>query len=127
MQCSLKTKNICINTCTKHALTFKPSISFHRSFSSGQVLNLSVFLCVPVRNTVNMLDHNLFREDRDDINNPNLVRESQRLRYADVDVVDQIIHLDKQRRQCICFFVSLFVLHVLFIFWTKKYIVLSFN
>ncbi|XP_050240900.1 serine--tRNA ligase-like [Quercus robur] len=47
-----------------------------------------------------MLDHNLFREDRDDINNPNLVRESQRLRYADVDVVDQIIHLDKQRRQC---------------------------
>ncbi|KAK7860501.1 serine--tRNA ligase [Quercus suber] len=48
-----------------------------------------------------MLDHNLFREDRDDINNnPNLVRESQRPRYADVDIVDQIIHLDKQRRQC---------------------------
>lgn len=62
-------------------------------FSSGQFLNLSVSVCLS--NTVNMLDHNLFREDRDDINNPNLVRESQRLRYADVDVVDQIIHLDK--------------------------------
>ncbi|XP_075653051.1 serine--tRNA ligase-like [Castanea sativa] len=46
-----------------------------------------------------MLDHNLFREDRDG-NNPNLVRESQHLRYADVDVVDQIIHLHKQQRQC---------------------------
>ncbi|KAM3707389.1 hypothetical protein ACB098_02G023100 [Castanea mollissima] len=49
-----------------------------------------------------MLDHNLFREDRDG-NNPNLVRESQRLQYADVDVVDQIIHLDKQQRQFLYF------------------------
>ncbi|KAL5541628.1 hypothetical protein UlMin_009338 [Ulmus minor] len=44
-----------------------------------------------------MLDINLFREDKG--NNPELVRESQRRRYANVEVVDEIISLDKQWRQ----------------------------
>ncbi|ERN16753.1 serine--tRNA ligase isoform X2 [Amborella trichopoda] len=44
-----------------------------------------------------MLDLNLFREDKG--NNPERIRESQRRRYAKVEVVDEIIHLDKEWRQ----------------------------
>ncbi|KAF8388044.1 hypothetical protein HHK36_026710 [Tetracentron sinense] len=44
-----------------------------------------------------MLDINLFREDKG--NNPELIRESQRRRFANVELVDEIIHLDKEWRQ----------------------------
>lgn len=40
-----------------------------------------------------MLDINLFR------NHAEIVRESQRRRFANVDVVDEVIQLDKQWRQ----------------------------
>ncbi|OMP09084.1 hypothetical protein COLO4_05829 [Corchorus olitorius] len=45
-----------------------------------------------------MLDINLFREEKG--NDPNLVRESQRRRFADVGIVDKIISLDKRWRRC---------------------------
>ncbi|XAR63610.1 Serine--tRNA ligase [Bertholletia excelsa] len=44
-----------------------------------------------------MLDINLFREDKG--NNPEIIRESQRRRFASVDLVDEVIHLDKEWRQ----------------------------
>ncbi|WCJ40032.1 Serine--tRNA ligase cytoplasmic [Euphorbia peplus] len=44
-----------------------------------------------------MLDINLFREDKG--HNPELIRESQRRRFANVDIVDDIILLDKEWRQ----------------------------
>lgn len=44
-----------------------------------------------------MLDINLFREDKG--HNPELIRESQRRRFADVDIVNEIIRLDKEWRQ----------------------------
>ncbi|RVX19022.1 Serine--tRNA ligase [Vitis vinifera] len=44
-----------------------------------------------------MLDINLFREDKG--HNPEIIRESQRRRYANVDLVDEVIHLDKEWRQ----------------------------
>lgn len=44
-----------------------------------------------------MLDINLFREDKG--HNPELIRESQRRRFANVDLVDEIICLDKEWRQ----------------------------
>ncbi|OMO80443.1 hypothetical protein CCACVL1_12963 [Corchorus capsularis] len=44
-----------------------------------------------------MLDINLFREEKG--NDPNLVRESQRRRFDDVDIVDTIIRVDKLCRQ----------------------------
>uniref|UniRef100_A0A2P2JQ32 serine--tRNA ligase n=1 Tax=Rhizophora mucronata TaxID=61149 RepID=A0A2P2JQ32_RHIMU len=44
-----------------------------------------------------MLDINVFREDKG--NNPEIIRESQRRRFADVDIVDEIIRLDKEWRQ----------------------------
>ncbi|KAI4375372.1 hypothetical protein MLD38_013251 [Melastoma candidum] len=44
-----------------------------------------------------MLDINLFREEKG--NNPDVIRESQRRRFADVSVVDEIIRLDKEWRQ----------------------------
>lgn len=44
-----------------------------------------------------MLDINLFREDKG--HNPELIRESQRRRFANVDLVDEIIRLDKEWRQ----------------------------
>ncbi|KAL5989224.1 hypothetical protein ACLOJK_010114 [Asimina triloba] len=47
---------------------------------------------------IEMLDLNLFREDRG--NNPEQIRESQRRRYASVEIVDEIIQLDLQWRQC---------------------------
>uniref|UniRef100_A0A1J3JJT4 serine--tRNA ligase n=1 Tax=Noccaea caerulescens TaxID=107243 RepID=A0A1J3JJT4_NOCCA len=43
-----------------------------------------------------MLDINLFRVEKG--NNPEIIRESQRRRFADVEVVDEIINLDKQWR-----------------------------
>ncbi|CAI0415562.1 unnamed protein product [Linum tenue] len=45
-----------------------------------------------------MLDINLFREDKG--NNPEIIRESQRRRFASVEIVDEIIELDKKWRQC---------------------------
>lgn len=44
-----------------------------------------------------MLDINRFREEKG--NNPEIIRESQRQRFADVEIVDEIIHLDKEWRQ----------------------------
>ncbi|ESQ32250.1 hypothetical protein EUTSA_v10004203mg [Eutrema salsugineum] len=44
-----------------------------------------------------MLDINLFREEKG--NNPEIIRESQRRRFASVEVVDEIISLDKEWRQ----------------------------
>lgn len=44
-----------------------------------------------------MLDINLFREDKG--HNPEIIRESQRRRYANVELVDEVIHLDKEWRQ----------------------------
>ncbi|KAF8053978.1 hypothetical protein N665_1358s0013 [Sinapis alba] len=43
-----------------------------------------------------MLDINLFREEKG--NDPEIIRESQRRRFADVDLVDEIINLDKEWR-----------------------------
>ena len=44
-----------------------------------------------------MLDINLFREEKG--NDPEIIRESQRRRFADVDLVDEVINLDKEWRQ----------------------------
>ncbi|CAK9328368.1 unnamed protein product [Citrullus colocynthis] len=44
-----------------------------------------------------MLDINLFREEKG--NNPEIIRESQRRRFADVGLVDEVIKLDKEWRQ----------------------------
>ncbi|KAG2244052.1 hypothetical protein Bca52824_094121 [Brassica carinata] len=44
-----------------------------------------------------MLDINLFREEKG--NDPEIIRESQRKRFASVDLVDEIIELDKEWRQ----------------------------
>ncbi|KAJ8572914.1 hypothetical protein K7X08_009425 [Anisodus acutangulus] len=44
-----------------------------------------------------MLDINLFREDKG--HNPEIIRESQRRRFADVSLVDEVIQLDKEWRQ----------------------------
>ncbi|KAF5740069.1 Seryl-tRNA synthetase / serine--tRNA ligase isoform 1 [Tripterygium wilfordii] len=44
-----------------------------------------------------MLDINLFREEKG--HNPEIIRESQRRRFASVDLVDEIIRLDKEWRQ----------------------------
>ncbi|GKF41491.1 serine--tRNA ligase, partial [Tanacetum coccineum] len=41
-----------------------------------------------------MLDINLFRND------PEIIRESQRRRFKPVEIVDEIIRLDKEWRQC---------------------------
>ena len=47
--------------------------------------------------TATMLDILLFRTDQG--GNPDLVRESQRRRYADVTLVDKVIEFDTQWRQ----------------------------
>lgn len=44
-----------------------------------------------------MLDINLFREEKGF--NPEIIRESQRRRFADVNIVDEVIKLDKEWRQ----------------------------
>ncbi|KAI3860029.1 hypothetical protein MKW92_028811 [Papaver armeniacum] len=44
-----------------------------------------------------MLDINLFREDKG--GNPEIIRESQRRRFASVELVDEVIRLDKEWRQ----------------------------
>ncbi|XP_078430837.1 seryl-tRNA synthetase / serine-tRNA ligase [Wolffia australiana] len=44
-----------------------------------------------------MLDINLFREEKG--GNPELIRESQRRRYKSVEIVDEVIRLDKEWRQ----------------------------
>ncbi|KAL5786586.1 hypothetical protein ACOSQ2_008978 [Xanthoceras sorbifolium] len=44
-----------------------------------------------------MLDINLFREEKG--HNPEIIRESQRRRFASVELVDEIIKLDKEWRQ----------------------------
>ncbi|KAJ4834391.1 hypothetical protein Tsubulata_007333 [Turnera subulata] len=46
-----------------------------------------------------MLDINLFREEKGN-NIPDIIRESQRRRFASVEVVDDITQLDKTWRQC---------------------------
>lgn len=47
-----------------------------------------------------MLDINLFREEKG--GNPEKIRESQRRRFADVKIVDEVIELDKAWRQREC-------------------------
>ncbi|XP_047960435.1 serine--tRNA ligase [Salvia hispanica] len=44
-----------------------------------------------------MLDINLFREEKG--GNPEIIRESQRRRFADVNIVDEVIELDKAWRK----------------------------
>ena len=44
-----------------------------------------------------MLDITLFRTDQG--GNPDIVRESQRRRYADVSLVDKVIEIDSEWRQ----------------------------
>ncbi|ONI04540.1 hypothetical protein PRUPE_6G327000 [Prunus persica] len=44
-----------------------------------------------------MLDINLFREEKG--NNPEIIRESQRRRFKAVEIVDEVIQLDKEWRQ----------------------------
>ncbi|GFY91313.1 seryl-tRNA synthetase / serine-tRNA ligase [Actinidia rufa] len=44
-----------------------------------------------------MLDINLFREEKG--HNPEIVRESQRRRFANVDLVDEVIRFDKEWRK----------------------------
>jgi seryl-tRNA synthetase len=44
-----------------------------------------------------MLDINLFREDKG--NDPEIIRESQRRRFANVELVDDVIRLDREWRQ----------------------------
>ncbi|KAK2640459.1 hypothetical protein Ddye_028254 [Dipteronia dyeriana] len=44
-----------------------------------------------------MLDINLFREEKG--HNPEIIRESQRRRFASVEIVDEVIKLDKDWRQ----------------------------
>ena len=44
-----------------------------------------------------MLDINLFRVEKG--GNPELIRESQRRRFANVELVDEVIAIDKQWRQ----------------------------
>ena len=44
-----------------------------------------------------MLDINLFREEKG--HNPEIIRESQRRRFANVELVDEVIKLDKEWRQ----------------------------
>ncbi|GKE64892.1 serine--tRNA ligase [Tanacetum coccineum] len=44
-----------------------------------------------------MLDINLFREEKG--YNPEIIRESQRRRFKPVEIVDEIILLDKEWRQ----------------------------
>ncbi|KAF2310175.1 hypothetical protein GH714_007068 [Hevea brasiliensis] len=44
-----------------------------------------------------MLDINLFREEKG--HNPEIIRESQRRRFANVDIIDEIIALDREWRQ----------------------------
>lgn len=59
-----------------------------------------------------MLDINLFREEKG--NNPEIIRESQRRRFADVGLVDEVIKLDKEWRQrnppsfSVCFYLPAF-------------------
>ncbi|KAM3290555.1 serine-tRNA ligase [Capsicum chacoense] len=45
-----------------------------------------------------MLDINLFREEKG--HNPEIIRELQRRRFTDVSLVDQVIQLDREWRQC---------------------------
>lgn len=45
-----------------------------------------------------MLDINLFREEKS--HKPEIVGESQRRCFASIDLVDEIIKLDKEWRQC---------------------------
>lgn len=44
-----------------------------------------------------MLDINLFREEKG--NNPQIIRESQKRRFKSVEIVDEVIRLDKEWRQ----------------------------
>ena len=44
-----------------------------------------------------MLDINLFREDSG--GNPQFIKESQRRRFASVEIVDEVISLDQEWRQ----------------------------
>ena len=44
-----------------------------------------------------MLDINLFRVEKG--GNPELIRESQRRRFANIELVDEVIALDEQARK----------------------------
>lgn len=71
-----------------------------------------------------MLDINLFREDKG--NNPEVIRESQRRRFANVDIVDEIISLDKewrQRNDQFPFFLLLVFLTFIIVFVYRSYLV----
>ena len=54
----------------------------------------------PSPSQATMLDINLFRTDKG--GNPDLIRESQRSRFASVELVDEVIALDKAWRESKC-------------------------
>jgi hypothetical protein len=63
------------------------------------------------------IDINLLREEKG--GNPEIVRESQRRRHASVELVDEVIELDRQWRACtislLCFSLFLYVSLVFFV------------
>jgi hypothetical protein len=59
----------------------------------------------PPPSQATMLDINLFRTDKG--GNPDLIRESQRSRFASVELVDEAIALDKAWRESKCLLSSL--------------------
>ncbi|WOL15277.1 serine--tRNA ligase [Canna indica] len=67
------------------ALASRPSSSPQRSLVRDLILQAI------------MLDINLFRAEKGF--DPEIIRESQRRRFASVDVVDEVIHLDREWRQ----------------------------
>ena len=63
-----------------------------------------------------MLDINLFREDKG--GNPEIIRESQRRRFADVAIVDEIIRLDQEWRKRTSLSLSFSSVDVVLKFWS---------
>lgn len=62
-----------------------------------QAINQPFFLSYSPHPALEMLDINIFREDRG--GNPELVRESQRRRFKDVTLVDKVIEQDAEWRK----------------------------
>uniref|UniRef100_A0A7C9D1M0 Serine-tRNA synthetase type1 N-terminal domain-containing protein n=1 Tax=Opuntia streptacantha TaxID=393608 RepID=A0A7C9D1M0_OPUST len=81
-----------------HCLFLIHSLSTNPSSSSSSIRNGRE------TSAVGMLDINLFREDKG--GNPEIIRESQRRRFADVAIVDEIIRLDQEWRKRTSFSLS---------------------
>ena len=85
---------------------------FHFEFGIHLHAHFSFFPPRPVP-----IDINLLREEKG--GNPEIVRESQRRRHASVELVDEVIELDRQWRACtislLCFSLFLYVSLVFFV------------